>query len=165
MKRKTFLLGVTMLAILPVAVLAQEAVPLDSDQLSAWSEVVMGLSGLFGALHSREAMPILAVLCNMIVSLLKTSWFQRLVAKILKKREHTELSTAGKIILALAVGVGVTWFVAPASTGFRTLGKGLMLGFAAIGVFDTWKYTLRDPLCRVLFKGPPSPTEVPPAEV
>ena len=82
------------------------------------------------------------------MALLKTKWFQRKLLMWSAKKDEVELTDAGQTILALGVGVLIAWFLSPASTELRTIGRGLGIGFAAIGFYNAWRHTLR----RIIFK-------------
>lgn len=114
---------------------------------------------LVKALQTQEALPVLVVLSNLLVALSKTSWATALWVKITKADPASELTDAGRTFLALFSGLLVVCVLSPSSTPVRTLGKGFGVGFAAIGMFHTWKHTLK----KVFFKPRGTPTEPPPA--
>lgn len=156
---KKFILGALVLAGAG-SLMAQGAPPMAADQVSAWSGVVKLIPDLAKALQSSDAIPLLVVACNLIMALLKTEWFQALVMKLTRRSQTQELTDAGKTFMALGVGVAVTWCCSPASTEVRTIGKGLMLGFAAIGMYHAWRHTLK----KVFFRDLPKAGDPPPSE-
>jgi hypothetical protein len=128
---------------------------MSSQEVSAWSGVLNNLPKLLGALRSDLSAPVLVALCNFLVALLKTKWFQNKLMALSRGRDEVELTDAGQTFLALFVGVLIAWFLSPASTEVRTIGRGLGIGFAAIGMYHAWRHTLR----RVIFKDIKHPEE------
>ena len=134
--------SLVMLLVLPLGAFAQAV-----DTTSA-DGILKMIPDLFKALQSQEALPVLVIGCNLLMALLKTPWFQSWIMWAMKKEQEEELTEEGKTFLALILGVVATFLLSPASTGGRTLIKGMMIGWAVIGFYHSWKHSLK----KVFFK-------------
>lgn len=95
------------------------------------------------ACQTGDVLAALMVLINILMTLLKQPWFQAAFGKLVARSKDWRLSPRGKALLSVAIGLGAVALFAPASTVHRTIGKGLVAGFAAMGMYDFWTYVIK----------------------
>ncbi len=100
-------------------------------------------------LSNREIIPALTILTNVLVTAFKSKPVQKVLQRVSFRAPGWELSDFGKSLSALVFGVFLVGTLETGSFTIAVFGRGLLVGFAAIGVFHMWRQSLRD----LIFKG------------